>query len=892
VYERETGMTTKVTMMQADRFQEVEKIFHKARALDAAERAAFLDDACNGDLELRSDVEGLLAHSEGGTSRIHLRPEEDRLETIVDRGPISEGPGSRIGPYKILQQIGEGGFGVVYMAEQEEPVQRRVALKIIKLGMDTRQVIARFEAERQALAMMDHPNIAKVLEAGATETGRPYFVMELVKGIPIVEYCNRAKLSTRQRLDLFLDVCSAVQHAHQKGVIHRDLKPSNVLVTLHDTKAVPKVIDFGIAKATSRRLTEKTLFTEFRYFIGTPEYMSPDQAEISGLDVDTRTDIYSLGVLLYELLTGTTPFDPVTLRKAGYGEIQRIIREVEPPKPSTRLDTISRQGGHSDGQLQAEPGTLSRLMRGDLDWIVMKAMEKDRTRRYQSASEFSADIQRYLTGQAVLAGPPSVLYKFRKFVQRHRAGVTAAALIVAALVIGLSVATAGLVQARQEARHSQRIADFLQDLFVSTDPEAALAADVDVDGVLLTARDIFGGDHATVAAILSSRALQLQSSGDLEAAEQLFNQSLNIWREQPDDENANVGATLTKLGFLLMIKGDDAGAEAAYREALQIMQAHTGADSVALCEPMALLGSILATRGEFEESEAMFRESARIRELRAPHQRLQIALTYHQLANVLSLAGKFEELREHAPTTLEAWRRALPEDSLILATLYAEYGTIYLEAENFEAAEPLFKDAVAIYAKHPQAPARRRAAPLRGLFRVTKERYGPAQTIPVAELLVAIAHEIGDEERLHESIRDLHNLGWDIAKESGHSEGEYRVALEAVEKAMAEEPDTPAYVNSKGVLLYRLGDYEGALAQLEISDEHYSEVYAGGSPCDLAFMAMAHAQLGHEEQAYSLLARLREAVKDPAAARSSDNWAHLAEAEAFFASLGEAPAPE
>ena len=411
-------------MVTSNQFQQVEELYHKAKVLDPADRASFLDEECADALDLRAEVESLLAHSDQGTSQLHLRPsDEDGEITIVDRGRLSEGPGTRIGPYKILQQIGEGGFGVVYMAEQEEPVQRRVALKIIKLGMDTKQVIARFEAERQALAMMEHPNIAKVFEAGATETGRPYFVMELVKGITITEYCDRNNLKTRQRLDLFLQVCSAIQHAHQKGVIHRDIKPSNVLVTLHDTRPVPKVIDFGIAKATSRRLTEKTLFTEFRHFVGTPEYMSPDQAEISGLDIDTRTDIYSLGVLLYELLTGTTPFDSATLRKAAYGEIQRILREVEPPKPSTRLDTLAEEGTDIAKRRRGEPGALSRLMRGDLDWIVMKAIEKDRTRRYQSASEFAADVQRYLQKQPVLAGPPSVIYKFRKFVLRHQLGV-------------------------------------------------------------------------------------------------------------------------------------------------------------------------------------------------------------------------------------------------------------------------------------------------------------------------------------------------------------------------------------------------------------------------------------------------------------------------------------
>jgi serine/threonine-protein kinase len=328
--------------------EKVESLFHKARLLDAADRAAFLDQACAGDLGLRAEVESLLAHSDSTTAQMNLRQLLDsQSATVVERGPLREGPGTRIGPYKILQQIGEGGFGVVYMAEQERPVRRKVAVKIIKLGMDTRQVIARFEAERQALALMDHPNIARVLDAGATETGRPYFVMELVRGIPITEFCDSRNLPARQRIELYIDVCQAVQHAHQKGIIHRDIKPSNVLVTLHDDRPVPKIIDFGIAKATSHRLTERTLFTEYRQLIGTPEYMSPDQADISGLDIDTRTDIYSLGVLLYELLTGTTPFDSHTLRTGGYAEIQRMIREVDPPIPSSRVTMMERRGSRA-----------------------------------------------------------------------------------------------------------------------------------------------------------------------------------------------------------------------------------------------------------------------------------------------------------------------------------------------------------------------------------------------------------------------------------------------------------------------------------------------------------------------------------------------------------------
>ncbi len=359
-------------------------------------------------------------------------------KTIVLTLPPDEKPGDKIGHYKLLQQIGEGGCGVVYMAEQEEPVIRRVAVKVIKLGMDTKSVIARFEAERQALAMMDHPNIAKVLDAGATENGRPFFVMELVRGIKITDYCDQNKLSTEERLHLFIQVCNAIQHAHQKGIIHRDIKPSNILVTLHDGKPVPKVIDFGIAKATQGRLTDQTLFTAFEQFIGTPAYMSPEQAEMSGLDIDTRSDIYALGVLLYELLTSRTPFDPKELLQSGIDELRRTIREKEPAKPSTKLGTLLAADLTDVAQRrQSDAPKLVHLLRGDLDWIVMKSLEKDRTRRYETANGLAADIQRYLTNEPIVARPPSTLYRFQKMVRRNKAIFTAVGAGVAALVIGL-----------------------------------------------------------------------------------------------------------------------------------------------------------------------------------------------------------------------------------------------------------------------------------------------------------------------------------------------------------------------------------------------------------------------------------------------------------------------
>ena len=364
------------------------------------------------------------------------------LPDVSSQAAVTEKPGDRIGRYKLLEKIGEGGCGIVYMAEQTEPIRRRVALKVIKLGMDTRQVVARFEAERQALALMDHPNIAKVLDAGATDTGRPYFVMELVRGIKITDYCDQHSLSTARAARLFRQVCYAVQHAHQKGIIHRDLKPSNILVTELDGVPVPKVIDFGIAKATQQPLTDKTLFTGFQQFMGTPAYMSPEQAGMSGADIDTRSDIYALGVLLYELVTGHVPFEKEELLQAGLEEMRRLIREKEPLKPSTRLRSLSAEDLTTVAKRQrTEPPKLLHLVRGDLDWIVMKCLEKDRNRRYETANGLASDLLRHVNNEPVVARPPSNAYRFQKMVRRNKLAFAAATAVGAALLVGLAVST-------------------------------------------------------------------------------------------------------------------------------------------------------------------------------------------------------------------------------------------------------------------------------------------------------------------------------------------------------------------------------------------------------------------------------------------------------------------
>jgi WD40 repeat protein/serine/threonine protein kinase/tetratricopeptide (TPR) repeat protein len=423
----------------------------------AAEREAYLQEACGADPAVRERVQRLLRVYKNAGSFLELPAAAPTMTVTADEQPLTEGPGTVIGPYKLLEQIGEGGMGAVYMAEQARPVRRKVALKIIKPGMDSRQVIARFEAERQALALMDHPNIARVLEAGTTDppqAGRPYFVMELVRGIPITEYCDRNRLVIADRLELFVLVCQAVQHAHQKGIIHRDLKPSNVLVTRVDGAAVPKVIDFGIAKAMGQQLTEKTLFTGFAQLIGTPLYMSPEQAELSGVDIDTRSDIYSLGVLLYELLTGTTPFDAETFRTAGYDEMRRIIREEEPPRPSTRISTQGEAETTISANRQTDPHRLRKSLRGELDWIVMKCLDKDRNRRYETASALVADVRHYLHDEPVQACPPSAWYRLRKYARRYRAVLATATVVAGALV---AVAVISVFSAIEQARTNKEI---------------------------------------------------------------------------------------------------------------------------------------------------------------------------------------------------------------------------------------------------------------------------------------------------------------------------------------------------------------------------------------------------------------------------------------------------
>jgi tetratricopeptide (TPR) repeat protein len=673
--------------------ERLKEILAEAAGKDTPEaRATYLDAACEGDADLRRQVERLLAaHDRAGDFLAHsvVPPEVP---------PVSERPGSVIGRYKLLEEIGEGGFGRVFMAEQTAPVHRKVALKIIKAGMDTREVIARFEAERQALALMDHPNIAHVLDAGATDTGRPYIVMELVRGIPLTAYCDQQRLSTGERLRLFMQVCAAVQHAHQKGIIHRDLKPSNILITLRDGAAVPKVIDFGVAKALGQQLTEKTLFTAFQQMVGTPAYMSPEQAALSGVDVDTRSDIYSLGVLLYELLTGVTPFDPNTLRKAALDEICRVIKETEPPKPSTRLMELAR------GQRSEVSSQKWKEVHGDLDWIAMKCLEKDRARRYETASNLAQDIERHLHHEPVTAAAPGTSYRVGKFVRRHRFGIAVASALVALLVAGAVVSTWQAVRATRAEKEARTMAAFLEDMLSSLKPEEAKGKDTTLLRQMLdraAARvDTEPKEQPLIEAGLRRTLGEAYLAlGDYSTAEPMFRRALEVRERMLGKENRDTIISVHNLALLLEAKGDYAGAESLYRRTLEVQERTLGKEHPDTLVNINNLAVILQNKGDYPGAEPLFRRALEVSARTLGKEHPNTLVIVNNLARLLQDTGDYAGAKSLFRRALEVTERTLgKEHPDTLATVDNLARLLDVKGDH-AGAEPLYRGGLSLRQK-------------------------------------------------------------------------------------------------------------------------------------------------------------------------------------------------
>jgi tetratricopeptide (TPR) repeat protein len=684
---------------------------------DARDKAA--EAACGTDAELLRRVRSLLSAAtmaEGFMS--DATAEQPPLNAVA----MSEKPGTIIGRYKLLQQIGEGGFGVVFMAEQEKPVRRTVALKVIKLGMDTREVVARFEAERQALAMMDHPNIAKVLDAGATDTGRPYFVMELVRGSSITDYCDKHRMPTAGRVALIAQVCRAVQHAHSKGIIHRDLKPSNVLVTVADDKPIPKVIDFGIAKATQARLTDRTLFTAFRQMLGTPQYMSPEQADSDGSDVDTRTDVYSLGVLLYELLVGTTPFDARALRSAAYDAMRRIIRETEPARPSTKLNGLGETAAMVATARSTDVKRLGQTVRGELDWIVMKSLEKDRSRRYETAAAFADDLNRYLSGDAVLAGPASGSYRLKKFVHRYRGGLiiaTAAMLLIAA---GLAGTTWGLLRearqrrvaedaqkiavAQREAAEAQRqnaqavIAFLTDDLLAKANPELARDHKLSdtlvkalIEPALATIDKRFQGRPAVRAAIQSTLGATLITLGRNDLAEQQCKAAWDYNKTARGNDAPETLDALLNYAMAMDRSGRHADAEPLLKQCWEDNRRVRGENEARTLDVLNDYATCLEELNRHTEAEPLMRQALdRLQKSLGDNDPKTLA-ALENLGYVMLGMGRLHDAEIMFKKSWEGFARAEGADHPKTVQTLANYAVALGEQNRYEEALPLVKQA-------------------------------------------------------------------------------------------------------------------------------------------------------------------------------------------------------
>jgi len=859
-----------------------EDIFHKAIEIaDIKERAAYLNKTCRGNEKLRADVEELLkAHEQAGD---FLDLPAVGPNATLESSPLTEGPGTIIGRYKLLQLIGEGGFGVVYMADQQEPVRRKVALKIIKLGMDTKQVMARFEAERQALAMMDHPNIAKVLDGGASDTGRPYFVMELVKGVPITEYCDKNNLNTRQRLELFIDVCKAVQHAHQKGIIHRDIKPSNVMITLHDGKPVPKIIDFGIAKATQHRLTEKTFFTEYRQFIGTPEYMSPEQAEMSGLDIDTRTDIYSLGVLLYELLTGSTPFERKQLLSAAYDEIRRIIRETDPPKPSMRLSALGDALTDVAKHRQTNPDSLPKLMRGDLDWIVMKSLEKDRTRRYETANELAADIARHLADEPVLAGPPSVRYRVRKFVRRNRVLVTAVAAVLIVLVAGVVVSTIFAVgQARARARAefhgtmSYATMVYFQNGFFAKDANATLAEVVEtLSKEIELAEKSYGAPldesdgppvslmmtaaHEALGNMYAGLEMYEKAEPHLEQAYQFFQKELG-WKHEVTRHSLN------NLASFYLRQGRYDKAEPLLAKALDIRRRVKCKYHDETLDPLDNLGWRCFEQGRYNEAERLLVKAIEISREVLGEEHPGTLDRICRLAWVYAKQGQHDKAEPLLARAMETSQRARGEENLLAADGMLNLGLLYAEQGRYKEGELLLVKGLEISRRVSGEEHENTLWAMNTLGWLYSEQGRQNEAEPLlVKALKGRQRVLGEEHA--STLYSMYWLGFLYCEQGRYEEAEVLTikALEARRRTLGEEhEDTLWSMGALSWLYLKQGRYDKGEAlyikELEISRRIWGEEHLLTTD-SMDGLGELYTRQGRYEEAEPLLVKSLESIR-------------------------------
>jgi len=807
-------------------------VFTEALQLPPSERTGYLEHVCGPDLDLRSRVEALLRAYERSGDFLNEPAARVPLEAAQELS-IGESPGDRIGRYKLLQQIGEGGCGVVFMAEQQEPVRRTVALKIIKPGMDTKSVIARFEAERQALALMDHPNIAKVFDAGATTSGRPYFVMELVRGMRITEYCDQNVLTTEERLKLFVQVCQAVQHAHQKGIIHRDIKPSNILVTQSVEGApVPVVIDFGVAKATTnQQLTDKTLFTAFEMLIGTPAYMSPEQAAFTSADLDTRTDIYSLGVLLYELLTGLTPFDTTELLKSGLDEIRRVIREEEPARPSTRLNKMSRVDLTTVAQhRRSEPLRLIRSVSGDLDWIVMKAMEKDRTRRYETANGLALDVKRFLGNEIVSARPPSALYKFHKAIDRHRFLFFSIGAIALLLVLSLVVVSASLARERKSktnaqnaAAKSEQVTKFLKEMLQSVEPSVALEQDTAMlRGILDRTAERLESEltnQPSVEADLRSLIGRVYYElGEYDRAEKMQRDALGLFRAIFGSESKEVVWPLNDLGLTLWRKGSQAEAELADREALMIGRKLIGEESAEVATSLNQLADVYRHGGKPVEAESFAQHALAIRQKLFGKSSLEAAKSLRVLSILFGDEGKWPQSEATAREVLEIRREHLGAEHPLTSASLVDVAWAASHQNKLAEVETLLREALAIKRKVLPEGHRSTTECLRNLCKTLEEegKFSEAESLR-RESLQLFTRKAGSEAP--ETLDAVEALARILMARREFSEAE-RLLNRALTPAVVEQPSSESLLTLRVDLLARRGKWQETVTDAALAFEH------------------------------------------------------------------------